>query len=533
VFVAAMAWRITQGVDLSDEAYYASFVYDWLKGGIRSSTLRTLHQTSALVVYPIAKVFSAVVGGDTGLFLFLRSLFLAGNIAAGLCWLKFLGRARLGAIAWFVAAAAIAITLFGLPAPSYDTLGLQGLEIGLAAYGAAELTSGRAAWAWRGVSAIGWAVATVAYPTLGGVLFVFLAANLLTRPSTRQVSYAALVVGAQALAWILVVAALGWDKLYGSYALLAEGNTVTDWPRKLHFTLGLLEQHPTFTSECILAAGVGLFGRWIGALMASAAMTLMMMLTVLLPTALFSPSHDLVVLLALSGLHLLAGFRLSAPPLERLLAVLYLAALTAGCVTTATAFNSLYNFAVGGGAAALLALAGPRTDWRPGVWALTARAAVAASLLLVLALTHFYGDRPGDPGPRQRVGTGVFAGLWVQPKQAATLRLVRERIAPLTNRPGSTIAEAGIEQGLIMETGARPLMLATFLVEPTSPASALAYTARFHQAHPADWVIVYRDVYAPNPYNPIGDSFASRYKPVRRDGAALGSIELFQRIAGR
>jgi hypothetical protein len=205
--------------------------------------------------------------------------------------------------------------------------------------------------------------------------------------------------------------------------------------------------------------------------------------------------------------------------------------MSAAAVTTATAFNSLYNFAVGGGAAALLALLGPRSDWRPASVALTARAAVTAAVLLLLALTHFYGDRPGDPG-RQRVGTGVFAGLWLQPKQAATLTLVREQIAPLTHRPGSSVVQIGIAPGLIMETGARPLMLAVYPVLPNTPASVRATLVRFHQARPADWVMIYRDPYF-DPYNPFGEGFSTRYRLVRSDTAGRGSIELFQRIAPR
>jgi hypothetical protein len=528
-FGAAMVWRITQGADFLDESYYASFIYDWLKGGIRGSTLMTLHQTAELIVYPAAKVYATIVGGDTGLILFLRALFLIGNVAAGLTWLRFLGQAGFGPLRWLVAAAAVAFIPFGLPAPSYNTLGLQGLEIGLAAYGAAELMSGRAVWVWRSVSAAGWAVATVAYPTLAAVLMIFLAAILLARPRTGLASYLALVVGGQVLGWGLVLATLGWSRLHGSYVFLAEGNDVTGWSRKLLFTLGLLQRHPTFASECILAAALGLFGRRIGALAVSAAMIAMMALTLLLPPALFSSSHDLVLLLALSGLHLLAGFRPSAPPVDRLLAVLYLTAMAAGAVTTATAFNSLYNFAVGGGAAALLALLGPRSDWRLVEQSKTARAAVAAGAFLVLALTQFYGDRPGDQAPRQRVGAGVFAGLWVQSKQAETLKLVQDRIAPLTSKPGATIAEFGIVPGLILETGARPLMLAAFPIGQTAPGRpAVTFTTRFYQSRPADWVMIYREIHS-EPYNPFGESFASRYRLLRRDTAALGSIELFER----
>src|SRR4051794_20760660 len=49
--------RLTQGVDLSDESYYAIFIDDWLKGGIATSTLLSIHQTAALIVYPAARLY--------------------------------------------------------------------------------------------------------------------------------------------------------------------------------------------------------------------------------------------------------------------------------------------------------------------------------------------------------------------------------------------------------------------------------------------------------------------------------------------
>jgi hypothetical protein len=52
-----LAWRLRQVADFSDESYYAIFIDDWLKAGIHSSALLMLHQTAALVVYPMGRVF--------------------------------------------------------------------------------------------------------------------------------------------------------------------------------------------------------------------------------------------------------------------------------------------------------------------------------------------------------------------------------------------------------------------------------------------------------------------------------------------
>ena len=60
IITLLIAARITNGIDLSDEAYYAIFVDDWLKGGIGTSTLIMLHQTAALLVYPATRAYSAL-----------------------------------------------------------------------------------------------------------------------------------------------------------------------------------------------------------------------------------------------------------------------------------------------------------------------------------------------------------------------------------------------------------------------------------------------------------------------------------------
>ena len=125
-----LAWRLTQDADFSDESYYAIFIDDWLKGGIHSSALLMLHQTAALIVYPAARLYAAAIGSHDGLMLFLRSLYLLGSALAAGCWFVFLRRAGSQGSAWAAAVDALAFIPFGLPAPSYNTLGLQGLSVG-------------------------------------------------------------------------------------------------------------------------------------------------------------------------------------------------------------------------------------------------------------------------------------------------------------------------------------------------------------------------------------------------------------------
>jgi hypothetical protein len=92
LLVAALAFRITRGADLSDESYYALFIDDWLKGSIATSAFRTIHQTAALIVYPAAVLYAKAMGSSDGLFLFLRVLFLIGAVASSFFWTIFLKR---------------------------------------------------------------------------------------------------------------------------------------------------------------------------------------------------------------------------------------------------------------------------------------------------------------------------------------------------------------------------------------------------------------------------------------------------------
>ena len=125
VIFALLAWRITRGVDFEDESDYAIFIDDWLKGSIGSSTFQTLHQIAALIVYPAALAYTRIVGSSDGLFLFLRVLFLTGSVITALCCTVFLRRLGHGFLAWAAGIFVLSFIPGGLPAPSYNSLGLQ------------------------------------------------------------------------------------------------------------------------------------------------------------------------------------------------------------------------------------------------------------------------------------------------------------------------------------------------------------------------------------------------------------------------
>ena len=522
--VALLAWRITRGADLSDEAYYALFVDDWIKGGIRQSATLMLHQTAALVVYPIMALRHLITGSSDGMILALRGIFLLLNVAAGLCWMSFLRRVCSAWTAWAAAVAALAFIPFGLPAPSYNTLALQGLTIALAAFGAAQ-TDPSSSRLWQAASAAGWALATVAYPTLVLLIPLFLLVNWPIVGAARRVTLACMVLAAQAAAWTAVVIALGPQKLPDSFAYMMQFNDVADGPRKLQFALGLFVDHPLFLIGTLYALAIAIFHNRLEGSAAILAKIPLIIVSLMAPPALFGHGHDLVWLLALSGLHLLSGLRASAGADARLVGVLYLASLVAAALTSASAYHSTYNFCIGGAPAAILALTSfSRESAHPR--AAAAVAWLGATTFLVASLTYFYGDFPNVTSPRQRIPAGPYAGLWVQPDQAMLLRLAQDQLSPLV-QDAKTIVQVGRMPGLILATPARPLMPSTYSVGAATQAGALLFNNRFYSSHRADAVLVYNDVYltAPNPY---GERFADYYQSTGHFDVPQGTLDVYR-----
>jgi hypothetical protein len=524
-----LVWRVLQNVDLADEYYYAAFLDDWLKGGIASSTLRTLHQTAALILYPAALVHHAIVGSNTGLMLFLRGIFVLMNLWSALCWLGLFRRLGSPLSAWLAAAAVVAFVPFGLPAPSYDTLAVQGLSIGLACLAVSLMSPDRPQGRWLAMSAAGWAVATVAYPTLCGLLPLVLLAAFVLAPTDQRARLVGFLLFGQLLAWACVISVLGPERLRQSVIYVAQMEDTGGWGRKLAFSIAQFASHPVFMWSCATALACAALraagARWLPI----AGMCVIVAVGLVAPPALYVRSHDLVVLLALYGSHLLFLKTPSGDRAPHIVAAVYVLGIFAGLLTTLSAYNSIYCFCIGGAPAAFLSLANlprrPKED-RPF------RPHFALEMLVVVAfafstLTYFYGDLPGSQAPRVRMPFGPYAGLALQPDQATALRVVGEQLKPLLG-DARTIAEIGRLPGLMMVTAARPRMASVFpLVEDVQPAGR-AWNHAFYAANPADAVLLYRDPYMPDPINPFGPSFSTLYERVAIVPAPPGTVELFR-----
>ena len=528
----AILSRLTTGVDLFDESYYASFIDDWLKGGIATSRLATLHQTAALITYPLANVYFAVAGAD-GLILFLRACYLVGSVLASVAWLAFLSRFDAPFMAWLGACIVLAFIPFGLPAASYNTLGQQGLFVALAALGSARLggpatTAGLSRWLI--ISAIGWAVAVVAYPSmilaLGACVFILFIAD---RSWDARWRYVVFVVVAQSVAWSLVIVTLSW-RLYESAIYLAAINDVGSVSRKWEFSVGLLKKFPLYAVSLAVAAGVGVLRPWIPAVAMSLLTAALVGSVFSGPVALFCRSHDVVTVLALTGIGLLWSWRAGQRP-DRLLAIVWSVSMIAGLVTAVTAFNGLYNFCVGGAPAAAAALAGlsSRTLWARCAKAFACGVVVVA--LGVTSLTFIYPYGRLAPGTSlQRIDGGAFAGTWGLPEQVALLAMMREQVAPLVGPENTIVVFGRWCSGLVLVTPARALAFAILPMFDFMNPKGRQVTEKFYENpdNRPGIVVIFRDGVFP-PFNPMKEALANSYESILLLKPKLGELEVYRR----
>lgn len=525
-----MCIRLPVGLDLSDESYYAIFLDDWLKGGIRTSTLLTLHQTAALLIYPFAWLYVAVVGSSDGLLLFLRALFLLGSVITAAIWVRLLLRLGAGLCGWILGIGLIAFIPFGLPAPSYNTVGQQGLGIAVAAWGLASLSrspSERLAMAFLSINAA--IIACIAYPPLVMPIALMATMGIAWPTSKRPWSYLLLLTAGTGLAWCLVLWTLTPQKIWDSVIYLAAINEPTGLRKKLTFAVELLGRHPGFAGIALGAMAVGIARVWLGASATTFALTALMLATLIHPTVLFAKAHDAVTVAMLAGLGQSSGLRRNATIRERVTAVIYVTSLVAAAVTSASGTFPLYTLCIGGLPAAIIALH-VEAHGR-NVTAECARSLPALALLpsfLSTSLFSPYGEIPSDEH-RLRITEGFFRGLLVKPRDSAPLLLIRDQVEPLF-ADDPTIAAFGRLPGLILASKARIKAPTSFPLMSDVPPQGLSATRLFFERpenRPAI-VLVYQDPYFV-PTNPIGLQFDRWYQIEKSLPTPLGELKVYKR----
>jgi hypothetical protein len=548
VVLVALAYRMTIGVDLSDESYYVTFLDGWLKDGMGRSENLVVHQTAALLVFPAARLYTWIVGSERGLVLFLRCIFLAMACAASFCHYRFIRRLRDEAVAWLSALLVLCFIPFSLPAPSYNTIGMFGMLSALALFGTAALPPRQAGDGSMAatLSGIAWMIAVIAYPTLAVALLALLALAFLAARDRgermRLLGYALICAFFQFCGACLLLAVFGWRRLWQMLRFTSAVEQNSEYiSAKLAKSLGLFVADPAFGTLCLAAAALGIWllvagrdrGRDVWPSLVVSAIVLASYATA---TALWFPQHDIVVLLALAGLFALRSCPGSeGQPVTRLI---YATAFVGGVITALTSSNGFYNFPIGGLAAAALvpALLVPRGARHRAVVAQCGMLAVTAVLFCSSAFASVYGESADPLTARAvRIKDGVFAGLLTNADQAAFIAAATTALGELAGR-GKTILVMGRPAGVYLLTDASPMTLSTWdfwQFYGSLPPQTNAQMAAFYHvaAHRPDVVAVFTDP-ATYPLAPWARDLLMGYAAAGRISIGSWSLALYEPCEG-
>lgn len=426
----------------------------------------------------------------------------------------------------------IAFVPYGLPAPSYNTIGEQAAIIALSSFGCAVLASaeGRPFSAWLMISAIAWGVATVAYPPLVVALGLLLASlPTIVRPPVReQLAYVGLVVGFQIAVWGCVIGVLTWTRIMESIAYQPSLSPMLNVGQKLLLVAVTLTQNAIFVPMIVVAIIVGLIRSWLHPAVFAVALSALLVGPLFVAPTFFARSHDAIFIAALSGLGMLTWLRRDAPFMHRVLGTLFAVSLAAGVVAAATSTYA-FSFPVGGALAGIVAaLSGYFYPRQRGWWTLPAAALLG--VILWGSASLYYGERPDEAiEPHERITYGPYAGLTASSSTARLLSTARIMLDEWTGAD-DTIAVVGRLSGLYLLSKARPRVLMPFPMTDLAQPTALIANKTFYST-PANWptiIISYRDRYF-EPINPLGPNFGAGYKEVDQRRTPIGTLSIFHR----
>lgn len=539
LILGLLVFRITNSLELGDEVYNASFVDDWLKGGIATSTFLVLHQTAALISYPFAILFFYLTGSNDGLLLFLRVLFLCGNLLAAASLFVFMRRIVGTPSAFFAMLAMLSFIPSGAPTACYAAWGSQFLTVALASLGRAlSASSSNQRATWYVISAIAWSLMAVAYPPLVAATLACLV--ILWCSSSHRVAtwrYGGLVVTFLAAAAILVGWLLSWDRLYASFEFLAAFNGSGDLAKKFEFTSNIFASNPYFCFLLVVALSIGILRRywrdWIAATLTAILLGGLLFLPVF-PAAMLARSADAVMLATATGVGLLGDLRRGANvnDRQRIFATLYATSLCAAIVTTVTATVSIWCFMIGALPGAILAVAsfGLSADARRHA---TVALAALAAVFLLTSVTLYSGEWP-PVHDRVRITWGPAKGLAVSPWEASLINMMRDDVTPLL-KEGDTILVEGPYSGLGVLSPARTKALSIYMLHVQyTTALALKRVAEFYSdpSNRPDVVVIYKDD-AVRFYDPFGENLKEWYDQVAIKSFPPGVVTIFRSKAYR
>jgi hypothetical protein len=532
---AALLTRTMFGVDLGDEAYYVAFSAQWLKTGIDNSPFLTIHQTAALLPYVACRLYVALTGSSDGLVLFLRLLFVALSITTALTWWNFVYRITHPVLAGLSSIFVLSFVPFGLPSPSYNTLGMQALTVALACLGCALTTRSRhASLRWQLASAIAWSAGIVAYPTLASVVVVLVVALVIGGDGLfpRGRYYAAMVAICVMAGLALAVNILSVDKVISSVQYLNEINNVSGIAEKFEKTADLFIANPISAVFFAVCALLGILRGYLKPIAFAPILSLVMLAALAFPAVLFVRSHDIILMLSLAGIGLVQNFKQMSSNGARAVAICYTISMSAAVVTSASATNGLYNFCIGGLPAAALTVACFAKDLDRHRTTEAAIAATAAILAIATALStslfFLYGE-PYSAAPqlRERVRSGLYKGLIAQRADYDLLQHIRREVSPMVGDSSLAVFSV-LRPGIALETHGSIAMLTIFPLQGQVSKAGLSFTHAYYSnpKNRPEFVLVFED--GALPINPMESDFNVWYQSLDTIETSIGKLTVFR-----
>jgi hypothetical protein len=558
--IVLLAVRLTIGIDLSDESYYAAFIDGWLKTGIKHDRNLMVHQTADFLVYPLVLAFRAVNAGSEGLVLFLRMVYLVIAALASTALYRAMAPSYGRRMGTLVAVCALLFVPFGLPAPSYNTIGMYSLLSALALFAMHFSQEAPSTGRRRGLpislslSAIGWAFACVAYPTMLAPLLLLLALSFLVLKTKTHRDLMLYYVIACVLTLGVGSIALGFtfgpSRLLDMVQFTNAFNSVSGGlPRKAHFAASILSAHPRYAIllACAVALaffrGLSMHGRNHQRITAIALTAIVIGVMTTESPALFMRSHDLVLILSITGIgQALRALRVpNADQGTRALGIIYLVSFAAGVTTMITAFNGPFNFPIGGLLSACLALIpiasttvnssqaslSSSHERQPETMSLVAGLVVCCAIGWS-TFTFYYGQIITPFHTMTLVREGAFKGLRTDAEQASFIGELTHAINS-QHYCGTQMAVLGTGPGFYLLGDFAPSALSTW--NPTGDANpATIATAAFysHQRNRPDVLVVNNWQWA-TPLSSYDHTLLSQYSIATRVTVGVRDATVYRR----
>ncbi len=453
LFTVVFLWRLTLGVDHSDESYYAIAPVSWTRSNPVDTGNFSIHQFSGCITYPLIQAYAWITPSLHGLILFLRCLYAIASFTTAYCAWRLLRHHFPSPCSVFISMSIALFIPFGLPAPSYNTLGALGCLSSL--FLVLALLDERRRQIRHQIcshdllicfaSSVALAVGIVSHPIL---LFLFpimgLSLVIAYRNDLRILVIWAFFVSAIGLfIGLLAIHHLGGpSRIRAMLAFVGSFDNTLGIVAKANLAIALLCKDQAY---CLTLAILLIFG-CIRAIYPTRLVSLGNSLALIIASiwcvvrwtgtpVLFGRGHDLVFLLTAASLpDLIAlGFRKTA--ISPVFVIVFATGISGGILIGASATHALYNFPLLG-IACVVAGFGMRARFqcRANALAETFLAAVICSMLSFASYQQVYGEGIGTHVLTIRIKHGPFAGLLTRPAKAKLMARMDAAIQSIPNQ---------------------------------------------------------------------------------------------------